>query len=82
VSLLLRQILRPHRGSSCLQRSWLVVRLPSVLIGGSLVSFPRVECVPHVSALTALTLVLRPSRDLTGSPTRGEADSVHLTGWL
>jgi hypothetical protein len=29
-----------------------------VLLGGSLVSFSRVKCVPHVSALTALTLLL------------------------
>ncbi len=65
----------------------LVVRLPSVLLGGSLVSFSRVECVEHCvprfSALTALqvTLLLLPSRDPTGSPSRGEDDSVHLC-WL
>jgi hypothetical protein len=31
-------------------------------------------------ALTVLTHWLLPSRDLTGSSTRGEADSVHLAG--
>jgi hypothetical protein len=51
-----------------------------VLLGGLLVSFPRVGCVLLCSALTVLTLWLRPSRDLTGSSTRGEADSVHFAG--
>ena len=36
--------------------------------------------VPRLSALTAHTLLLRPPRDLTGAPTRGEADSVHRAG--
>ncbi len=42
----------------------------------SLVSFFRVEFVLLLSALTVLTLWLLPSHDLTGSSTRGEADSM------
>jgi hypothetical protein len=55
-------------------------RWSSVLLGGSLVSFSCVECVLLFSALTGLRLWLRPSRDLTGSSTRGEADSMQLAG--